>query len=269
MPERSAPLQAGEVTQLALVVRNDGDLAAPMARLVDLFPAGWTVTAASVSKGLVSVEPGRVTASLGRMQPGEQIILTVLLQAPRTADSNAQHCITLDQGQQAVRQTCAPLPQVMASGAVAERIASQITTALPGPKPKLSVLSDIAHGQGGETRGGSLLVGNEGDAPLLQVSLFVELANNWRLSDVSTTLGLVSAVDYSRLVSHGALIRIGRLEPGALVAVTVWGWPVDDQPAAFCATLASDDQALQRVCDSLTLDDATQRVLTPKLALMP
>lgn len=262
-------MQAGSLTRVVLVVRNDGDLVAPMVRLVDIFPAGWTVTGASVSKGLVSVEQGRVTTSLGRVQTGEQIIITVLLQAPQVADNSAQHCITLDLSGQAVRQTCAPLPQVLASAPVAERIASQTTPALPGPKPKLIVLSDIANGPGTEMQGGSLLVGNEGDAALLQVSLFVELANNWRLSDVSTTLGLVSAVDYSRLASHGALVRIGRLDPGMLVAVTVRGWSLDSQPAAFCATLASGDQVVQRICDALTPANNAQRPSAPSPTSVP
>jgi hypothetical protein len=244
-------MPAGGVAQLVLVLRNDGDLASAITRLVDLFPPGWLVTSASVSKGLVSVETGQVRAGLGRLQPGEQVILTIVVQAPRRASRDPEHCITLDDGEQNLRQLCAPLPEVLTPGPAVAPLAARATAAAPGPRPTLLLLSDIAGTQEIGKLGASLLVGNEGSAALEQAALVVEMTGAWRLSDLSTTRGIVSAVDYSQGPQRAAIVRLGRLDPGALVAITLRGRPLGGESAPFCATLSSGDQPLQRVCDTL------------------
>lgn len=243
------------------MLRNDGDLASTLTRLVDLFPSGWLVTSASVSRGLVSVEPGQVRAGLGRVQPGEQVIMTILVQAPRAASREAQHCLTLEDGQQTLRQICAPLPEVLAAGPALEQLAARATAAAPGPRPTLLLLSDFAYEQESGKLGASLLVGNEGSVALEQAALVVEMTGAWRLSDLSTTRGLVSVVDYSRGAQRAAVVRLGRLDPGALVAVTLRGRPLGSQQALFCATLSGGDQPLQRVCGALTTAPARASAL--------
>ena len=63
-------------------------------------------------------------------------------------------------------------------------------------------------------------------------------------------------------------MRIGRLDPGALVAMTLRGRPLDGQPAGFCVTLASDDQPLQQVCGSLTPASASPRTIAMRPAIV-
>jgi hypothetical protein len=267
LPERSQPLPAGSVTQLVLVVRNDGDLASAMTRLLGVFPAGWTVQGASVSRGLVSTELGAVRASLGRVQPDEQVIITILVQAPRVAVSNAQHCITLEDDLLVVQRICAPLPEVLAAGVANVPLAARpAAAAATGARPTLILLNDIADELGSGKLGASLLVGNEGNALLAQANLSVEMTGDWRLSDLSTTQGVVSAVDYRPWQQNVTVVRLGRLAPGALVAVTLRGRPLGGEQAPFCATLSSGDQPLQRVCGALTAAPARARASALHLA---
>ena len=90
------------------------------------------------------------------------------------------------------------------------------------------------------------MIKNDGSESAHSTYLYLELAGDWYLSDVVTTLGLVSVVD------HAAVVRVGRLDPGALIAVTLRGRPVAGKVMDFCATLVTDGQARQRECSRLT-----------------
>ena len=107
------------------------------------------------------------------------------------------------------------------------------------------MLDDTAGQMSEGQRGVTLVLRNSGATPARSTYVYLELGDGWRLSDVLTTLGLVSVVD------HTAVVRVGRLDPGALVAITLRGWPSGDEAPTFCGTLVTDGQARERQCSGL------------------
>jgi hypothetical protein len=116
---------------------------------------------------------------------------------------------------------------------------------IPEPDTDFSLLGDTTGAGAPGQSGATLVVRNRGATSDRGVYLYLELGDGWRLSDVLTTLGLVSVVD------HTAVVRIGWLDAGELVAVTLRGWRLADQPAPFCVTLVVDGQARRRECGVL------------------
>lgn len=90
------------------------------------------------------------------------------------------------------------------------------------------------------------MVRNSGTETAQGIQLYLELGDDWRLSDVLTTLGLTSLVD------HTARVRLGRLDPGAVVAVTLRGWVGHSSRGSFCVTLMVGEELRQRECGHLS-----------------
>lgn len=252
LEERLAALQAGDSQSLSLVVRNDGELDSAPMTLIDRLPVSWHILSVSASKGLTSIQTGEVRIVLGRIRAHEQVVVVVTVQAPAVASAADQHCALLRDGTFALPEICAPLPEVLArssrSGIVAERVR---TSAAPiGPVPQLALLGNSVGeslpGQGGAT----LVVHNEAAESATNAYLYLELSGDWRVSDVATTLGLVSMVD------RAVVIRLGRLDSALPIAITLRGWQQSESQAGFCATLVSDGQQRQRLCGQLLLDGA-------------
>ena len=243
------PIEAGELWQLILVVRNDGDLTSQPITLIDAFLPEWHVSRVYATKGLVSSAPGQVQVALGRLQPGEQVIITAEVQAPYVAPpSPPEHCISLLDGEVRQQQMCALLPQVVAAPGRPTGVTQAVgqTVAPSGPVLTLVVLENVIGQQQASQLGSTLVVRNEGDAAAGQTYLHIELGDTWRLSDLATTMGLVS------IVNHSVRIHVGQLDPDALVVVTVRGWPMVSGEATFCATLSADGEARRRLCGSLS-----------------
>lgn len=244
--ERHESIGVGKEQLLTLVVRNDGELVSEPVALVDTLPADWRILGASVSKGLVSISGREVRVNLGGIRPGEQIIVAITVQAPSAVQpDSAQHCVSLSSAEQS--EVCAALPAVV----MAERDASgDVETGSPEAEApergtEFSLLGDTTGAGAPGQSGATLVVHNRGATADRGVYLYLELGDGWRLSDVLTTLGLVSVVD------HTAVVRIGRLDAGELVAVTLRGWRLADQSAPFCVTLVVDGQARRRECGAL------------------
>ena len=247
LEESQEPMSAGESRLLTLVVRNDGDLPSDPMTLINVLPVYWRVLGVSASKGLVSIIPGEVRVVLGRIRAREQILVAVTVQAPdvRSAD---ELCVSLRNGVLALPEICGPLPEVREPSPQlgAGTAQTEATADSSGPRPHLILLGntigEASPGQGGAT----LVIKNDGSESAHATYLYLELAGDWYLSDVVTTLGLVSVVD------HAAVVRVGRLDPGALIAVTLRGRPVAGKVMDFCATLVTDGQARRRECSRLT-----------------
>lgn len=242
---------AGTALQLLLVVRNDGNLVSESTTLLDMLPTHWHIVGATTTKGLVSIEPGRVRVALGRLRPGEQVIITIVVETQFTPQlSVAQQCVSMVDGATDPSEVCAPLPEVLpmptpTTGVI--QIPSP-TNVPQGPLPRLVLLDNVLGQQLPGQIGATVVVRNEGNVAAHETYLHVELGDTWRLSDMLTTLGLVGAVD------HTGAVRIGRLDPSALVAITLRGWPLSAEEAAFCATLSTDGQQRDRVCGYLSSD---------------
>ena len=240
-------MQAGESKTLSLVVRNDGELDSAPMTLIDRLPVTWRIVSVSTSKGLTSIQPGEVRIVLGSVRAREQVVVVVTVQAPEFQTED-EHCVLLRNGTFALPEICGPLPQVLARAPQPDNVASSAQTAASsvGLTPQIALLSNTVGeslpGQGGAT----LVVHNDSAEPARTAYLYLELSNGWRVSDVVTTLGLVSVVD--RVV----VVRLGRLDPGLPVAVTLRGWLDAQTEAEFCATLVSDGQQRQRLCGELT-----------------
>jgi hypothetical protein len=254
--ERQEPVAAGEARRLSLVVRNDGELASEPVVLVDTFPPDWRIVDVAVTQGLISTSLGEVRVSLGAIGPAEQVIIGLTLQAPLApSQARAEQCVSLSNGAAHLSEVCAPLPEVRAG----ETLPTGIVSSTPanetpaGPLPRLAILGytlgQQALGQGGVT----LVVRNDGRAPARESQLVLEIADDWWPSEVLTTLGLVGIDD-----AHRAVVRIGRLDPGAVVAVTVRGWPGPGVAGSFCASLTTDGQDRGRECGSLLSDLLTR-----------
>ena len=247
--ERQEPVTAGEARRLSLVVRNDGELSSEPVVLVDAFPPDWRIVDVAVTRGLISTGPGEVRVSLGAIGPAEQVIIALTLQAPLApSQARAEQCVSLRNKTARLAEVCAPLPEVRAGRTLpAGVVFSAPADAAPaGPLPRLAILGytlgQQALGQGGVT----LVVRNDGRAPAWESQLVLEIADDWWPSEVLTTLGLVG-IDGA----HRAVVRLGRLDPGAVVAVTVRGWPAPGVAASFCAALTTDGQDRGRECGRL------------------
>ncbi len=247
LEDRPQPVIAGKVAQLAFVVRNDGDLASQPIALIDALPPGWNLAGAAASKGLVSIVEGRLRISLGVLQPGEQVVVRLTVRAPAVAKPAADlHCVTVSNGIR-LPDVCGPLPSVRVptSDPRDRTVASDSDTDPTGALPTLSLLGN----SGGQLTigrsGATLVVSNPGAIAADSAYLYVEFNHGCRLSDVLTTMGLVSVVD------HTVVVRLGRLYSAALIAVTLRGWTELEADAEFCSTLVADGQIYQRQCGRL------------------
>lgn len=243
------PIVAGELWQLILVVRNDGDLTSQPITLIDDLSPEWHVSRVFATRGLVSSVPGQVQVALGRLQPGDQVIITAEIQAPFVSlPSPSEHCISLLDGEQRQQQMCALLPQVMVSPGHPSGVTQSVTqTVSPsGPIVTLAMLENVIGQQQVSQLGSTLVVRNEGDAAARETYLRIDLGDTLRLSDLATTMGLVSNAD------HSVIVNMGQLDPDVLVIVTVRGRPLVSGDATFCATLSADGEARRRLCGSLS-----------------
>lgn len=247
--ERPEPMAAGEARRLSLVVRNDGELASAPVVLVDVFPPDWQIMDVAVNRGLISSSPGEMRVSLGAIGPAEQVIIALTLRAPLKPVQGAEQCVSLRNGTAHLPAVCAPLPEVRATqiastGGVVFSAPAGVAPA--GPLPRLAILEytlgQQTRGQGGVT----LVLRNDGQAPARESLLILDIADDWWPSEVLTTLGLVGIDD-----AHRAVVRVGRLDPGAVIAITVRGWPGPGVTGGFCATLATDGQDRGRECGQL------------------
>lgn len=249
LEEPNEPIAAGESWQLVLVVRNDGELASRPITLVDAFLPEWHVSRVSATKGLVSSAPGQLQVILGRLQPGEQVIITAEVQAPYISPSSPlQHCVSLLEGELRLERICARLPQVVVPpGRPSGVTPASGQDAMPsGPVLTLVLLENVIEQQELGQLGSTLVVRNAGNASAGHTDLYIDLGDTWRLSYLATTMGVVGIVD------HSVRIHMGQLDPNTLVVVTVRGWPIDSGEAVFCATLSADGQARRRLCGNLS-----------------
>lgn len=246
------PLPAGESKALSLVVRNDGELDSAPMTLIDRLPVSWQILGVSASKGLTSIQAGEVRIVLGRIRAHEQVVVVVTVQVPPTAGAADQHCALLRDGTFMLPEICGPLPQVLARASQPGSVPSRVQTSAgsTGLGPELALLGNtVGESLPGQV-GATLVVHNEAAVPAGNTYLYLELAGDWRVSDVATTLGLVSMVD------RAVVIRLGRLDAAMPVAVTLRGWLQTGLQADFCATLVSDGQQRQRLCGQLLRNSA-------------
>lgn len=244
----SESIEAGQMWQLILVVRNDGELISEPITVIDVFSPDWRVSRVYATKGLVSSTPGQVQVALGRLQPGEQVVITAEVQAPFVSPSSSpEHCISLLGGETSQQRMCASLPQVLDLPGRPDEVTQAVGQAVPfsGPVLTLVALENVIGQQQASQLGSTLAVRNTGDAAARQTDLYIELGDTWRLSNLATTMGLVGIVDRS------VKIHMGTLDPDALVVITVRGWPIGSGDATFCATLSADGQARRRLCGNL------------------
>ena len=252
----------GQVKQLTLMARNYGELPSDVVTFTDKFPAGWKITAASATKGLVSFQPGEVSVALGRLQPGEQIIILVTIEATQVSERDSiQHCVALTGAGVIHFRACAYLPTVhtMDSITATSRRHSGPPSASNGSTLELTMLDDPeSETQKGQS-GAILVIRNNGDSPVNQAYVYIELDKGWRLTDALTQLGLVSVVD------HTAVVRVGRVDPSAPIAVTLRGWAVRADTPGFCSTLVADGQPRQSQCYQFQIADQETPLLTANL----
>ncbi len=244
-------MHVGELKQLTLVVRNEGNVLSDPVVFVDSITSKWRVVGASATKGLPSYEPGEVSISLGRLQPGEQIVLVIHIRAPATSDSvHAAHCMRLISTHASVEEHCVALPQVLVVDDFDNTIVSQKspTGTQEGSMPVLTILDDTAGlrlpGHGGAT----LVVRNTGSQAANGTYLDIQMMDSsLRVSDILTSLGLVSSV------SQHAVVQIGRLDPTTMVAVNLRGWTTLDTTPTICTTLMADSMLQQQQCSELSI----------------
>jgi hypothetical protein len=241
------------ITQLTLVVRNDGNLQSLPMTLADNLPDSWVVLSASASKGLVSYNGNQLQVRLGAILPDEQIIVVLVVRAPDAPDpAPGQQCVTLS-GDIAWPPVCAPLPDVqMAAVSGGGTTAAPETAASPADSElALSLLGSVGGQPVAGRNGGTLVVNNGGKSAEHNAYVHVQFGIDCRLSDALTTMGLVSVVD------HTVVVRLGRLDPGSVVAVTLVGQITEDSAGQFCATLVADGQVYRRECGRLTAGQET------------
>lgn len=255
LEEQPEPMLAGKTHELTLVVRNDGSLNSQPMELLDEVPAEWAILGAGVTQGLVSIAPGQVRVRIGSVSPARQIIVTITLKAPALALADSQHCVALYSAGQRQFALCAALPRVLAAQNGSGRVVVSLRAPAPplGPAPAMTLLADTSAGQQPGQGGATLLARNNGTEAAHNIELYLELGDDWRLSDVLTTLGLVSLVD------HTARVRLGRLDAGALVAVTLRGWVGHGSQGGFCVTLMMGEELRQRECGRLLEAPGTAR----------
>ena len=233
LEERQEPISPGESRLLTLVVRNDGELSSDPMTLISVMPVYWRVLGVSATRGLVSIAPGEVRVALGVVRAREQIIVAMTVQAPDFR-SDDEYCVSLRDGVLVLPEICGPLPEVREASAQpgADHAQPGTTAGTSGPQPYLTLLGNTvgesSPGQGSAT----LVVGNDGAEPAHSTYLYVALGGDWEVSDVVTTLGVVSLVD------RAAVIRLGRLDPNTLVAVTVRGWLKPGSEGGFARPLS-------------------------------
>lgn len=243
------PIAAGELWQLVLVVRNDGEVASRPLTLIDVLLPPWHISRVHATKGLVSSTVGQVQVAMGRIQAGEQVIITADVQVPYSAPpSPLEHCVSLFDGEIRLEQMCAPLPAVVVPPGRLSGVtqAAGQTSTPSSPMLTMTLLQNVIGQQQLGQLGSTLIVRNEGNTAASQTYLHIQLGNTWRLSDLTTTMGLVS------IVGQSVRIHMGQLDAKALVVVTVRGWPMSNDEATFCATLSADGQAQRRWCGNLS-----------------
>ena len=159
-------------------------------------------------------------------------MLTITVQAPfDVAAQPAKQCVTLRNGEPLLQEVCSALPEVLppANRSGKDNPALGATPAPAAAHLSITFLGDAAGEQTPGQVSTTLVVHNDGASPARGAYLYLEIDGIWRLSDVMTTLGLVSIVD------HAAVVRIGRLDANAPVAVTLAGgsWAAARSPSAL------------------------------------
>lgn len=245
LQDRPSAVPAGDDVQLTLVARNDGDLPSDSVSLSDVLPVEWAITGASATRGLVSIDGSSVRVRLGVVGPGEQIIVLLTVRAPDAPPKlTGEHCVVLSAGTTS-SELCGPLPEVLDSVAAGSRLPSEgAGGALAKVEPILSILGE-ADSQLLSGRLGRTLVINSGSSIQRNAYLHIKLDDDCRLSDGLTTMGLLSVVD------HTVVVRLGRLDPNAVIAVTLVGTVTEDNPGEFCATLVADGVVYRHECGRL------------------
>ena len=237
---------AGDIRHLTYVIRNDGYLTSSLVEMLSILPVDWRVSGVSVTQGLVSISSGEVKITIGSIKQGEQVIIDITLSPQNdSVGKPAQHCVQLlGDDLDDFQQVCELLPEVREQTHAIDS-ASTSLDAKPGASESLLVmtlLSDAGGAPQGGQSGATLVIRNDGHAPANDTHLRVTFDDGWRLSDVLTSLGLVSAVD------HEAVVRLGRLDPESLVAVSLRGWASAETELGLCTSLYAEGQLKQGDC---------------------
>jgi len=239
-------VSAGEIRHLTYVVRNDGVLTSSPVAMLATLPHDWRVSGVSVTQGLVSTASGEVRITIGTIDPGEQVIIDIALSP--LADSvgkEAGHCIQLlGDDLEDFQVVCEPLPEVKEQPYLASNGTSSENTQIntSGSLLVMTLLNDASGAPQSNQSGATLVIRNDGQTAANDTYLRITFDDGWRLSDIRTSLGLVSVVD------HEAVVRLGRLDPENLVAISLRGWAHADAEVGLCSSLYAEGQLKQGDC---------------------
>jgi hypothetical protein len=190
---------------------------------------------------MVSIRDDQVQIALGRLAPDEQIVMVLTLSPIMTSSGENRYCLALDVGGVTQKPLCGALPQVFLpedSGSVSSGQSPRVN--VTGPLLTVSLLHDADDSE--RNRGVTLVIRNDGDAAAQKTHLALQFSSSWRLLRLLTSLGLVSVVD------NEATVRVGRLDPGVVVAIHVRGWNADQSASTLCLTLFANDRLYQSNC---------------------
>jgi len=237
---------AGEIRHLTYVIRNDGSLTSSSVEMIATLPVDWRISGVSATQGLISISSGEVKITIGSIDQGEQVIIDITL-SPLDANvgETARHCVQLlGDDLDDFLKVCYSLPEVRKQPSLASGVSTSASAQISAHESLLvmTILSDAGGAPQGGQSGATLVIRNDGRASATDAYLRVTFDDGWRLSDILTSLGLVSAVD------HEAIIRLGRLEPESLVAVSLRGWASTEAKLGLCTSLYAEDQLKQGDC---------------------